>query len=221
MTKVISKLLIVSAAMLASVFTVAQGAFADEIKVSHDLEGFDQIRIDNIGIELDVSVGDDFEIEVEGEEELVNSLLLKVRGDKLVLYRDDDKNIWDKGANDSPKVIISMPTFTGFDLRGAVDAHIEGIDSDEVEFDLKGAGNIELEGRCKWLIIDLKGAGNVEARDLKCEEVDVDLKGAGNIEVYASEKVSAEIKGMGNIDVYGSPKDVTKSDGWFSNISIH
>lgn len=221
MTNVISKLLIISTTLLTSVFMIVSVAGADEIKVSHDLEGFDEIRIDNMGIQLDVSVGDDFNVVVEGEEELVNTLLLKVRGNKLVIYRDEDKHIWDKGGNDAAKVIISMPAFTGFDLRGAVDAHIKGIDSDEVEFDLKGAGNIELEGRCKWLIVDLKGAGNVDAKDLICEEIDVDLKGAGNIEVYASKKINAEIKGMGNIDVYGNPKDVTKNDGWFSNISIH
>lgn len=217
MTNIISK----STMCLIGFFACVQASFADEITVSHDHDGFEIIRIDNVGIQLEVTVGEDFEIEVEGEEELVETLLMKVRGDKLVLYRDDDKDFWDGRGGDSPKVIISMPKFTGLDLRGAVDAHIEGVDSERVEFDLKGAGNIEVEGKCKWLIIDLKGAGNVEADDLECEEVDVDLKGAGNIEVYASKKVDAQINGMGNIDVYGDPEEVTKSDGWFSHISIH
>jgi len=221
MTNVISKFFLLSASIIFGLGMFSQMSFADEITVKHDLEGFDEIRLDNIGIELDVSVGNDFEIEVEGAEELVNTLLMKVRGDKLVIYRDGDRKIWDKGGNDSPKVTISMPSFAGFDLRGAVDASIKGVDSDEVEFDLKGAGNIEVEGRCNWLVVNLKGAGNVEADDLKCKEVDVSLKGAGNIEIYASEKVTAEINGMGNIDVYGNPEDVTKNDGWFSNISIH
>ncbi|MEZ5758448.1 MAG: DUF2807 domain-containing protein [Emcibacteraceae bacterium] len=221
MTNFISKFPTFLISIMVGSIIFFQLAQADEIKVKHDLKDFSQIRIDNIGVQLDVTVGQKFSVEVEGEEELVNTLLLKVRGKKLVLYRDDDKHIWDKGNNDSTKVIISMPEFTGFDLRGAVDAHIKGVDSDEVEFDLKGAGNINIEGKCKWLIVDLKGAGNVDAEDLRCEEADVDLKGAGNISVYASERVSADIKGMGNIDVYGKPKDVTKSDGWFSNISIH
>ena len=217
MTNIISK----SALFIIGFFALAQASFADEKSVNHDHDGFEMIRIDNVGIQLDVTVGEDFEIEVEGDEELVDTLLLKVRGDKLVRYRDDDKDFWNGRGGDSLKVIISMPKFTGLDLRGAVDAHIKGVDSEQVEFDLKGAGNIEVEGQCKWLIIDLKGAGNVEADDLECEEVDVDLKGAGNIEVYASVKVNAEINGMGNIDVYGDPEDVTKSDGWFSHISIH
>lgn len=221
MTNIISKISTIVAGSLLALLVFAQSSYADEISIDYDLQGFEHIRLDNVGISLDVSVGEDFDITVEGEEDVVNSLLLKVRGKKLVIYRDDDKKFWDRNNHDGPQVTISMPKFSGFDLRGAVDANIEGIDSDEVEFDLKGAGNIELSGKCRWLIVDLKGAGNVEADDLKCEEVDVDLKGAGNIEVYASEKVNAEIKGMGNIDVYGDPKDVTKSDGWLSHITIH
>lgn len=221
MTNVISKFFSFAGAGLVAVFVMSQGANADDISIKHDLEDFDQIRLDNVGIQLDVSVGEDFSIEVSGEEDLVETLLLKVRGDKLVIYRDDGHKVWDRRGNDSPFVKITMPSFTGFDLRGAVDANIRGVDSDEVEFDLKGAGNIEVEGKCRWLILDLRGAGNVEAEDLICEEVDVNLKGAGNIEVHASEKVNAEINGMGNIDVYGNPNEVEKNDGWLSHISIH
>ena len=194
---------------------------ADEIIIKRDLQDFDKIRIDEVGIQIDVFVGDDFYIKIEGEEEIVDHLLMRVRGEKLKICKDGDKKIWNTAGTDSPKVTIHMPKFTGLDLRGAVDANIKGIDSEEVEFDLKGAGNIEVEGKCDWLILDFKGAGNIEAQDLQCKQVEVDLKGAGNIEVFASEKVDADISGMGNIEIYGNPDEVTKSDGWFSNITIH
>jgi hypothetical protein len=221
MTNNISKFLSILGGSIIAVLATLEVAFANDISVSHDLKDFDQIRLDNVGIQLEVEVGEDFAIEVSGDEELVETLLLKVRGDKLVIYRDDNHKVWDGRGNDSPLVTVSMPSFTGFELRGAVDASIKGVDSDEVEFDLKGAGNIEVEGRCRWLIVDLKGAGNVEADDLICEEVDVTLKGAGNIEVHASKRVDADIDGLGNIDVYGSPEEVKKDDGWLSHISIH
>lgn len=221
MTNVITKLFSYLCLSTFAVLAMMAASIAQDISVKHELDGFDQIRIDNVGIQLEVEVGNNFSIEVTGEEELVETLLLKVRGDKLVIYRDDDHKVWDGRGSDSPLVKISMPSFTGFDLRGAVDADITGVDSDEVEFDLKGAGNIEVEGKCGWLIIDLKGAGNVEADNLICEEVDVTLKGAGNIEVHASKRVDADINGMGNIDVYGNPREVKKDDGWLSHISIH
>jgi hypothetical protein len=217
MTKYFSALFIFTSVLMIGLSPVK----AEEITVKRDLRGFDKIRIDEVGIEIDVTVGEDYSIEIEGEEEIVDHLLMRVRGEKLVIYKDGDKKIWDRAGTDSPKVTITMPKFTGLDLRGAVDADIKGVDSEEVEFDLKGAGNIEVEGKCGWLILDFKGAGNIEAEDLHCRQVEVDLKGAGNIEIFASEKVDADISGMGNIEVYGNPGEVTKSDGWFSNITIH
>lgn len=217
MTKYFSALFVFTSVLMIGLVPIK----AEEITVKRDLQGFDKIRIDEVGIEIDVMVGEDYSIEIEGEEEIIDHLLMRVRGEKLVIYKDGDKKIWDRAGTDSPKVTISMPKFTGLDLRGAVDADIKGVDSDEVEFDLKGAGNIEIEGKCGWLILDFKGAGNIEAEDLQCRQVEVDLKGAGNIEIFASEKVDADISGMGNIEVYGSPDEVTKSDGWFSNITIH
>ncbi len=221
MTNIISRLSNYAASILLLAYVSLGQAVAAEISRDYDLEGFNQIRLDNVGLELKVTVGEEFSVEAEGEQELVEALKMRVRGDKLVIYRDEDDKFWNGNHTEGVMVTISMPSFTGFDLRGAVDAEIKGVDSDRVEFDLKGAGNIEVSGKCRWLIVDLKGAGNVEADDLECEEVDVDLKGAGNIEVYASSKINAEINGMGNIDVYGNPKEVTKEDGWFSNISIH
>jgi len=217
MTKYFSALFIFTSVLMIGLSPVK----AEEITVKRDLRGFDKIRIDEVAIEIDVMVGEDYSIEIEGEEEIVDHLLMRVRGEKLVIYKDGDKKIWDRAGTDSPKVTITMPKFTGLDLRGAVDADIKGVDSEEVEFDLKGAGNIEVEGKCGWLILDFKGAGNIEAEDLHCRQVEVDLKGAGNIEIFASEKVDADISGMGNIEVYGNPGEVTKSDGWFSNITIH
>ena len=217
MTKYFSALFIFTSVLMIGLSPVK----AEEITVKRDLRGFDKIRIDEVGIEIDVMVGEDYSIEIEGEEEIVDHLLMRVRGEKLVIYKDGDKKIWDRAGTDNPKVTITMPKFTGLDLRGAVDADIKGVDSEEVEFDLKGAGNIEVEGKCGWLILDFKGAGNIEAEDLHCRQVEVDLKGAGNIEIFASEKVDADISGMGSIEVYGNPGEVTKSDGWFSNITIH
>ena len=221
MTNIISRnWFYLTGAFLASIMFISTSS-AEEVSLEYEHSGFDKIRLDNVGIQLKVTVGEEFSVEAEGEKEVIETLLMKVRGDKLVIYRDEDNKFWEGRGSEGPRVTISMPSFTGFDLRGAVDAEIKGVDSDEVEFDLKGAGNIEIEGSCRWLIVDLKGAGNVEADDLKCEEVDVDLKGAGNIEVYASKRINAEINGMGNIDVYGDPSEVSTEEGWFSNISIH
>lgn len=221
MAKNLTKTIVVIKAIFVGLFVFMQSSFAQEITETRDLTGFDRIRIDNMGIELEIFAGEDFEVEIEGSEVNVQSLRTKVSKNQLVIYPIDDKKRWGRRGNSGLSVVIRMPKFTGLDLRGAVDAEIEGVNSEEIEFDIKGAGNIEVEGTCGTLTIDFKGAGNLEADDLECKIVDVDLKGAGKIEVYASEEVNAEISGMGTIEVDGSPKKVTKDDGFFSHIRIH
>ena len=221
MAIIISKLPRTILGIFASLLIAVNLAYADDITVIHDLSGFEKVRINNVGLELEIKVGEAFEIIVDGHEVNVNNLVLDVEGDTLVIHRKDGKRTWNRRGNSHLEVEIKMPKFSGLELRGAVDAEIEGVDSDLVEFDLKGAGNIEIEGRCKKLTVELKGAGNFEAEDLECEEVDVELSGAGNIEVYASREINAEINGIGNIDVFGDPEKVTRDDGWLSNISIH
>jgi len=200
---------------------VINATYADGLTVTHDLNGFEKIRINNVGIELEIKVGEAFEIIVDGHEVNVKNLILDVEGDTLIIHRRGGKRTWNRRGNSHLEVEIKMPKFRGLELRGAVEAEIEGVDSDLVEFYLKGAGNIEIEGKCTKLIVELKGAGNFEAEDLECEVVDVELNGAGNIEVYASKEINAEINGIGNIDVFGDPEEITRDDGWLSHISIH
>lgn len=218
MTKLISLVSI----LFITVFASGSNAFADDLTIKHDLTDFEEIRIDDVGIELVIMVGEDYEVVVSGDEINVRNLKLKVSGDRLVIYsEEDDKKTWSRSGNSQLEVHVKMLKFTKLDLRGAVDAEISNIDSEDVIFDIKGAGNFEVNGKCGSLTIELKGAGNFEGKDLKCQNVDVELKGAGNIEVYANEQVNAEISGMGNIDVFGNPEKVSKDDGFFSNISIH
>ena len=71
MTNIISKTVI----FLIGFFALVQVSFADEFKVTHDHNGFEIIRIDNVGLQLEVTVGDDFEIEVEGDVDLKGAQL--------------------------------------------------------------------------------------------------------------------------------------------------
>ncbi len=221
MAIIISKLSKTILCIFAGLLIAISVTYADDLSVTHDLNGFEKIRINNVGIELEVKVGEAFEIIVDGHEVNVKNLMLDVEGDTLVIHRRDGKRTWNRRGNSHLEIEIKMPKFRGLELRGAVDAEIEGVDSDVVEFNLRGAGHIEVEGKCTKLNVALKGAGNFEAEDLECEEVDVELNGAGNIEVYASKEINAEINGIGNIDVFGDPEKVTKDDGWLSHISVH
>ena len=199
----------------------AQGlALADDVTESRDLSAFEKIVIDDTGVGLDVRVGKTFSVTLKGPESWIRKITTKADHNILVIGQIKKKK---KSINiDSDnRVIITMPKFTGLNVNGAVDADITGVESENIKFEINGAGNIEIEGTCVNLSIDLNGAGNFEGEDLKCEDVNVEINGAGNVEAYGSKSADLEINGIGNIDLYGNPKDVNKNKSWFSNITIH
>lgn len=203
----------------------AMAAFHDthgkEITVERDVSDFTKIRIKGaMGLEL--KAGKDFSFEVEGDEEDVARLESYVRNGTLILDNADDHDHDDNISinSDGVKVIITMPTLEEFEVLGAVDAEMTGINSDSLTIELKGAGSIEMEGTCGTLDVELKGAGEVDAEDLKCADVEVDVKGVGEAKVYASESVDADVSGIGSITVYGEPKKVRQSDSWMGKIRI-
>jgi len=195
-------------------------AQAGDVTENRDLSAFEKIIIKDTGVSIDVEVGKDYSVTLEGAEKWTARITTEVKGDALVIGRREQKKK-SINFNSDNRIMITMPKFTGLEVKGAVDAEISGIDSDRVAFNISGAGNMEVDGRCENLVVDLNGAGNFEGRGLKCKDVEVDISGAGNAEVFATDSVDLEISGFGNIDVYGAPKDVKKDSHMFSNITIH
>ena len=193
-------------------------ASAKDAKEDRELESFTKIRVKG-AIELHLTAGGDQRVTIETDEDRMEGVETYVRGDTLVIDMSDKqrRNYW---RNVSVEVTISLPTLEGLEVMGVVDAKLMNIDSDYLEIELKGAGEIEIEGKCGELELDVKGAGDIDAKDLKCEKVEIDLKGAGNASVYATVSVDADVSGVGNIRIYGKPKNVRKSVGGFGKISI-
>jgi len=190
-----------------------------DVEEDRALDTFTKIRVKG-AIELHLVAGKDQKVTIETGKNRMQDVETYVRGDTLVIDMDTDRhdNYW---HNVDVEVYISMQSFEGIEVMGAVDADIKGVDSDNIEIEIKGAAEIDIEGRCGELELDVKGAGDISARDLKCESVSVDVKGAGSAEVFASDKVDADVAGVASIDIYGKPKTVHKSSGFLSSISIH
>ena len=195
-------------------------AQAKDITESRDLSSFEEIMINDAGMGLDITIGKEFSVTLKGAEKWVAITTTKVAGNVLVISRDGKKKTFTSFDSDN-RIKITMPMFSGLKVNGAVDAEIANIDSENLNFEINGAANIEITGKCGSLDIGLNGAGNFEGENLKCENVTVQINGAGNVEAYGSNSADLVINGMGNIDLYGKPDEVNQNKSWLSNITIH
>lgn len=190
----------------------------DYVSQERDLTGFTRLQVRG-AIELELTAGKDFSVTIRTREGRMEDVITEVDGDTLVLDMEDGRrrSWWDDTDVD---VTITMPTLAELEVLGAVEGELYDIDSEEIEIDVRGAADVEMEGKCGTLTVDVRGAGDIDADDLKCANVEVDVKGAGSASVYASESIDARVSGVGSISVYGDPKDVRKHSGGLSSISI-
>ena len=110
-----------------------------------------------------------------------------------------------------------MVTELEIELNGAGNIQMD-VDAAMVSADLSGAGNIVLSGESKELLVDLNGAGDVDASRLECEVAEADLNGAGDIDLYVTDELDASVSGAGDIRYKGKP-DVKSSISGAGSVS--
>lgn len=219
--------LAVAIAIAFAAFKVAFGGITEigdrdkskDVTRTLELADFDQIEVAGV-YELDVTVGEDFRVEVSGAPETLDRLEARVDGSTLVLDSPDRKPHKLKMRNHGVTAKVSLPTLVEVDGAGIVDGDIRGVKADRFEANISGIGELRISGECGTFDADVSGIGEIEAEDLQCERVNVDVSGVGEASVYASKAVDAEVSGIGEIVVSGSPAEVSRESGFLSRIEI-
>ncbi len=202
-------------ALMAAVALGGQAAVAGEATDSRDLDTFTRIVIKG-AVDISVMASQSTQVvEVTTESRYLDRVETKVDGDTLTIsqkgrrWRDMDLEI-----------SISMATLKAFVIDGAADVEVTGIDTEEFELIVNGAGDIDLEGSCVSAHYEINGAGDLDASELKCEAVRIEINGAGDADVFASESVVAFLNGVGDVEVYGNPSSVRPRIRGFGSFEI-
>jgi len=105
--------------------------------------------------------------------------------------------------------VIGRSRFSGDDIEleiaGSGDVELE-LDYKSLESEINGSGNIRLSGLVKSQDIEINGSGDVMALELKSDDTEVEINGSGDVEVAASYSLDVEVNGSGDVKYVGSPK---------------
>ena len=91
-----------------------------------------------------------------------------------------------------------------FDLSGAGDIDFN-INADELVITSSGAGNLTLSGEVESQNVDISGVGRYNAKELESKECDIEVSGAGSATVNVTEELDVQISGVGNVYYVGVP----------------
>jgi len=195
------------------------------VEETRNVSGFTGVHA-STGIDVYLYEGDDFEVKVEADENLMEIILTEVEG-KVLVIKTDRVNI--RNAK-SKKVFVTLPEleelkissagdcegmtpFSCEDLRisisSAGDLTLE-VEADRIDLDISSSGDARISGRTQQLDASLSSAGDLHAFDLIAEVVDVRVSSAGDARVHANEEISMDASSAGNI-YYKGDADVVHS----------
>ncbi len=190
------------------------------VKQSRDVSAFTGIKVGS-GIDVFLTQGDVYSLEVESDENLQNWIRTEVSGNELHIFTD--KNI--RFAK-TKKVYVTCKTLDRIEISSAGDVtgvtpfktqklDIEmssagdlrfEVEADEIGISISSAGDAHLKGKTNILKADLSSAGDLNAYDLIAKTGDISVSSAGNARVYITEEASFHSSSAGDIDYRGEPK---------------
>lgn len=191
------------------------------VEETRDVEGFTGVHV-STGIDVFLSEGNEFEVRVEADENLMEVILTELNGSHLDI-KTDRVNI--RRAR-SKKVHVTLPELSELkissagdcmgqtpfrcdDLRlsisSAGDLTLE-VEADRIFLDISSSGDARISGSASELDASLSSAGGLDAFDLVAEKVKVDVSSAGDARVHATGEISMNASSAGNIYYRGDAR---------------
>lgn len=184
--------------------------------------------------DVDLVSGNEGEITLTGEENLLEYIITEVKDGKLVIKTEKGVNLktsnWKSGIHITvPVESISSVSMSGSGdivgktkiktdyfktaMSGSGDITLD-LDVQNISASMSGSGDITLSGDTTNFEATISGSGDIEAYDLEADNVDATISGSADIQVTANKSLKARVSGSGDISYKGNPEKVnTKTSG--------
>jgi hypothetical protein len=143
--------------------------------------------------------GDAFKVRIEGQENLLPLIQTIVEDDTLKVFSDKSLK-----ANPEIRIILTAPRYDKVEIRGYAKVKApETIETERLEIEIKGAGNVEMPLAVKEVEIEISGSGKVLLRGT-ADEIKIEISGSGEVDAsrLLTRKAETKISGSGDIRLH-------------------
>jgi len=176
---------------------------------------------------LVVEVGREGDLRIEGDDNLVERLVVEREGGRLTIRTPNNTNF----VPELPlSYRVSVASLEGVSVAGSGRVEAAGVDADDfevevagsgdavigdlratsVDVEIAGSGNATVDGTADAVSVEIAGSGNAEAGGLAARSATVEIAGSGDVTVRVSDELDVEIAGSGDVHYYGDPR-ITRS----------
>lgn len=184
------------------------------------------------GLEVYVKQGEDYYIEVEADENIIELIGTDIRNGRLKIHAIE--NI----GQATKKVYVTLPEITVLKSSSGANLRTEGmfkadrleIDSSSgsilaaeftanaLELEASSGANLSISGSSDTANIDVSSGGNINAKELQVKVCHAEASSGGNIKIHVLESLTADAGSGGNISYSGEP-DVQKKKSVSGSVS--
>lgn len=187
---------------------------------TRNVKNFNGLELD-VDAQVNVTIGPVISFEVIGQQNILDVLNVKVINGLLVI--DYNESVWfhkrlqiDITVPDlsfissfgSGDIYVHSPLVTDelyLDVFGSGNIKLVALSSPFVDSEIKGSGEIKLDGVVQSQQINISGSGNYKAMDLMSENTSITIFGSGNCDVLVTNSLDVSIHGSGNVYYKGEP----------------
>lgn len=204
-------------------------ATQNRVEKNLELAQFDVVKFNVAGADIQIRQGEGHRVEISGEKELVDQIVVEFKESKLYIYTNKgDRRVSISRKKEINKVAITLyaANYTKVENKGVGNLHFAGdfelwnieveskgvgkVSSDNLrahkaKFEAEGVGTMTLKGASHTLIIESEGVGNIDAGEMSSLYATVKSEGVGNIVCRASREIDIISSGIGNVIYKGNP----------------
>ena len=171
------------------------------------------------GLMVYVTQADDFSIEVEADDNVIDLIRTDIKNGKLRIHAEE--NI----GNATKNIYVSLPKVTELhassgshlETKNTVEANELNIDgssgailevevvAQELEIDASSGANLDIAGTSDSANVDVSSGGNINAKDLETKTCNAEASSGGNVKIQVSKSLMADASSGGNISYSGDP----------------
>jgi hypothetical protein len=184
--------------------------------------------------DIDLVDGNEGELTLRGEENLLEHIVTEVKDGKLVIKVEKGLNLQPSNWKDGIHITVPVESINAVALSGSGDivgkkkitsddfkASMSGsgdislqVEANTMSASMSGSGDISLSGKTGDFEINISGSGDIKAYELEAENVDAVVSGSADIKVTVNGMLRARVSGSGDIHYRGNPTKIdSKSSG--------
>ncbi len=199
--------------------------------IDYDFQDFQSVKIAS-SFDVRITKGSDYKVELYGDD--ASDANLVQYGDKLEIKYRDGWNWWENNKWDDLdlSIRITAPEIEEIELIGGCQGSVRGFDNEEIEINLTGASELDVNVDPRFLVVNLTGASKMtlvgeaekfdtrlvgasrlNASDFRADYVTLDAIGASRAEVYGREEIDIRAAGVSSVEYYGTDNVSIDTDG--------